>query len=272
MSCGESNTERTQRYTIDSLENANAQSRMDYKDLQQYLSVIAGGLDSISIEEHELLAYSADRERGGLNRQRMKHQLNHVRDLLVRHRERIANLEQKLAAENGDAQNLRIIITALRQQVDEKEREIEKLKADLENNRKSISELTGKVQQMREVQEEQQQTISTQNETIQQQADILNKGYIKIASKKELKSIGLLTGGLFKKSKMDYSKIDLNLFQCVDIRTTTSINLPLKVKILTPMPKNSYEIKQRGKEGNVLNILDIKTFWSVSKFLVIQIN
>jgi len=270
--CGESATERAQRHMIDSLENVNAQARMDYKDLQQYLSIIAGGLDSISIEEHELQAYSAGAERRGLNRQMMKHQLNHVRDLLSRHRERIAILEQKLDVGNKDAQNLRIIIFALRRQVDEKEREIEKLRIDLENNRKSMSELTGQMQQMQEVQEEQMQTISEQNETIQHQADKLNKGYIKIASKKELKSVGLLTGGFLKKSKVDYSRIDLNLFQCVDIRITERIDLPEKVKILSPMPKGSYEIKPGENGGNVLHILDMKAFWSVSRFLIIQIN
>lgn len=271
-SCGESDTVRAQRSMIDSLENANAQTRMDYKDLQQYLSVIAGGLDSIAIEEHELLTYSTDGESKGLNRQRMRHQLNHVRDILSRHRERIAALEQKLAAGNGNTQNLRTIITALRQQVDEKEREIEKLKADLESNRKSMSELAGQMQQMRDMQEEQQQTILEQNETIQRQADKLSKGYIKIAGKKELKSIGLLTGGFFKKSKIDYSKIDLSLFQCVDIRTTEQIDLPEKTKILTPMPKGSYEIKQGEGEGSVLHIIDKKIFWSVSRFLIIQVN
>ena len=247
-SCGESTTERAQRYMIDSLENANAQVRMDYKDLQQYLSVIAGGLDSISIEEHELLVYSVGGEKRGLNRQRMKNQLNHVRDLLSRHRTRIATLEQKLDVDNQDAQNLRIIISALRRQIDEKEREIERLRVDLENNRRSVSELTEQMQQMQEVHKEQMQTISEQNETIQEQADKLNEGYIKIASKKELKSAGLSTGGFLKKSKVDYSKIDLKLFQCVDIRITERIDLPGKVKILSPMPKESYEIKP-GENG-----------------------
>jgi phage antirepressor YoqD-like protein len=54
-SCGESNKEKSQREMIDSLENVNFQLRMNHEDLQRYLTVIAEGLDSIAIEEKELL-------------------------------------------------------------------------------------------------------------------------------------------------------------------------------------------------------------------------
>lgn len=270
-SCGESGKEKIQRKLIDSLEMTNARNRMDYEDLQEYLSIIAEGLDSISIEEHELLVNTTPGENMGLNRQRMKQNLNHVREILARHRNRITELEKKLESGNGDVQNLRTIITALRQQLDAKERELAKLKSDLEDNRKSVAMLTSQVQQISEEKDAQAETIQEQQETIERQTEKLNSGYIRIASKKELKESGLLIGGFLKKTKVDYSKIDLSKFQLVDTRTLKRINIPRKAKILSPVPGGSYSI-ENGSNEDVIQILDSEKFWSISNFLIIQTN
>ncbi|MGN0282463.1 MAG: hypothetical protein ACI4B3_09210 [Prevotella sp.] len=271
VSCGESGKEKSQRKIIDSLETVNAQGRMDYEDLQEYLSVIAEGLDSISIEEHELLVNTTPGENMGLNRQRMKQNLSHVREILARHRFRIEELEKKLESGNSDARNLRTIITALRQQLDAKDRELAKLKSDLDDNRKSIAMLTSQVQQISEEKEKQAKTIQTQQKTIERQTEKLNSGYIIIASKKELKESGLLTGGFLKKTKIDYSKMDISKFQSVDIRTLKKISIPRKAKILSSVPSGSYSIKN-GSNEDVIQILDQEKFWSVSNFLIIQTN
>ncbi|MDE6450414.1 MAG: hypothetical protein K2L41_10120, partial [Muribaculaceae bacterium] len=48
-SCGESRLEKEQRVMIDSLQNINVQTRMDYDNLSQYLTTISEGLDSIYV-------------------------------------------------------------------------------------------------------------------------------------------------------------------------------------------------------------------------------
>lgn len=239
-SCGESSKERVQREMIDSLKNVSYQNKMNYEDLQRYLYVIAEGLDSISIEEKELFLKNGDIEGKGLNRKRIQQNLAHVRDILSRHRERIAELEQKL--ENGDEthRQLRTIITALRQQLDAKDKELAQLKADLESNKKSITALTAQIKNLGEEKEDQAQMIQEQQELIKEQNDKLNNVYIKIGNKKELKKLGLLSSGLFKKTKVKYENIDLSQFEQVD-RSFNNISLPKKVKILTPVPSDSYE-------------------------------
>lgn len=269
-SCGESSKERVQREMIDSLKNVSYQNKMNYEDLQRYLYVIAEGLDSISIEEKELFLKNGDIEGKGLNRKRIQQNLAHVRDILSRHRERIAELEQKL--ENGDEthRQLRTIITALRQQLDAKDKELAQLKADLESNKKSITALTAQIKNLGEEKEDQAQTIQEQQELIKEQNDKLNNVYIKIGNKKELKKLGLLSSGLFKKTKVKYENIDLSLFKQVD-RSFNNISLPKKVKILTPVPSDSYEMVDDTKTGGkMLVVTDSIKFWSLSKFLIIQ--
>lgn len=269
-SCGESSKERVQREMIDSLKNVSYQNKMNYEDLQRYLYVIAEGLDSISIEEKELFLKNGDIEGKGLNRKRIQQNLAHVRDILSRHRERIAELEQKL--EDGDEthRQLRTIITALRQQLDAKDKELAQLKADLESNKKSITALTTQLKHLGEEKENQAQTIQEQQELIKEQNDKLNNVYVKIGSKKELKKLGLLSSGLFKKAKVKYENIDLSLFKQVD-RSFNNISLPKKVKILTPVPSGSYEmVDDADTGGKRLVVTDSIKFWSLSKFLIIQ--
>jgi chromosome segregation ATPase len=264
-SCGESAKEREQRELIDSLQNANAQGRMDYEDLEGYLSIIANGLDSISIEEKEIFIDRTPGENQGLNKQRMRQQLSHVRDILARHRERIDELEKRLSSSNENVQSLKTIIAALKEQLDQKDRELAQLKADLNDSRKSIADLQNRVSLMQSASDAQQDKIEEQESQLQEQANQLNTAYLKIATKKQLKNEGLLAGGFLKKSKVDYSKVNLSSFKTIDIRTTKTINVPDKAKIITPVPTGSYTLS-----NGILTIKNPEQFWSVSNFLIIQ--
>lgn len=268
-SCGESSKERVQREMIDSLENVSYQNKMNYEDLQRYLYVIAEGLDSISIEEKELFLENGERESKGLNRKRIQQNLAHVRDILSRHRERIAELEKRLEKGDETHRQLRTIITVLRQQLDAKDKELAKLKSDLESNKKSIDALAAQIKHLDEEKEDQAQTIQEQQEMIKEQNDKLSNAYIKIGSKKELKKMGLLSSGFLKKTKVNYSNMDLSLFQQIN-KGIKNIDLPQKVKILTPVPTDSYKMVDTGAGGKTLIITDSIKFWSLSNFLVIQ--
>lgn len=270
-SCGESNKEKTQREMIDSLENVNFQLRMNHEDLQRYLTVIAEGLDSIAIEEKELLV-NKRMESNNWNRQRMRQNLNHVRAILARHRERIETLEQQLKNGNANVQKLRTIISALRQQLEDKDRELAQLKMTLEGSQKDVVLLKEQLDKMNDENREQEQLIQKQQSTIAEQKRDMNIGYVKIGTKKELKNLGLLSGGFLKKTKVDYSQIDVSLFQQLDLNTTQTIVLPKKYKIMTSVPEDSYKITPDGSGGHILTVSDSNKFWSVSKFLIIQID
>lgn len=268
-SCGESKKERMQREKIDSLENANFQRKVDYENLQGYLGVIAEGLDSIRLEEGELLLNTGDPENRSLNRMRMQNNLAHVRDILARHRSRIDELENQLNTDNQVNKQLRTIIVALREQLDAKDRELAQLKIDLANNKKSISQLTEQIKNLGDEKEAQTQTINQQQEQIAEQIAKNSIAYVKVGTKSELKNAGLTTGGFLKKKKVDYSSINVSNFRQIDIRTFTTLSLPNKVKILTPVPTDSYRLENSGNQTTLV-ITDTTKFWSVSKYLIIQ--
>ena len=266
--CGGGKSEKEMAKQIDSLQNVNKLAEMRYDDLQDYLAVIASSLDSINLEENEMLVGFS--EGGPYNRQRMKENVSHVREILANHRQKIADLEAKLANDNGQLKNLKTIITTLRQQIDAKDQELAQLRADLDNSKKDISMLTSRVQEISEESQAKDITILDQQETIIQQADKINSGYVRIGKKKELEAAGLLKGGGFlRKKKVDYSNIDLSKFQKVDISNFQLLELPKKYEIKTEVPKGSYNIEEYA-DYNVLVITDPNRFWSVSNFLIIE--
>jgi hypothetical protein len=101
---------------------------------------------------------------------------------------------------------------------------------------------------------------------------MINKAYVKIGSKKDLKAAGLLKGGLFAKKKLDTSNLRKELFQEVDMRSCNELQIQSSnPKILSPMPESSYKFVKDDKGNCYLHIISPDEFWSVSKFLVIQL-
>lgn len=253
---------------VDSLQTALQQQNGDYNRLNEFLAVVSEGLDSISAQENGLLARSPESPLP--SREDMKKGLSHLKNTLQEQRERIAQMEKELAAGQGNIKNLRGIINALKEQIEAKDAQISDLLVQLEQSNISIEQLTTRVGNLTQQTVMQEVKIAEQEEVMAAQDQMLNEGFIKIASKKELKDAGLLSGGFLSKKKVDMSKVDQKLFQKVDIRNVTEIPIPSKKPvILSPNPAGSYRLEQ-GDNSTTLVITDPGKFWSVTNFLIIQ--
>ena len=168
---------------------------------------------------------------------------------------------------------MRKLVEFYEAQIGKKDAEIAKLRAEVNRKDIDISDLRTHMSSLTtSFQELEQQNVEL-GEVVNVQDEMLNKGFIKIGTKAELAKIGLLSkGSLFKKSKVNYSNLDQNLFQEVDIREAVEIPIPSKnVKILTPVRQNSYSLESTGNSV-VLHIKEPSQFWSTSNYLIIQIN
>ena len=266
-SCG-NKAEELQKQ-VDSLQTALTERTGDYDRLNEFLAVVNEGLDSISVQENGLLVRNPESPLP--SRAEMKKGLSELKNTLQTQRERIAKLEKDLAAGRGDISKLRGIINVLKEQIEAKDAQISDLLAQLEQSNISIEQLTTRVGNLTQQNVQQKVKIAEQEEVMAVQDQMLNEGFIKIASKKELKDAGLLSGGgLFSKKKVDMSKVDQKLFQKVDIRNVKEIPIPSKKPvILSPNPAGSYRLEQ-GDNSSTLIITDPGKFWSVSNFLIIQ--
>lgn len=270
ISCGnQPSQEEVLQSQVDSLTTALEQRNTDYEELDQYLTIISDGLDSISKQESEI--YNSSKESNVPNREEIQKKLTHFKSTLKNQRERITMLESQLRDGGKKMQKLQAIVVSLKAQLVEKESQIEELQQELESKDFTISLFSQRLDRLTLKNTKQQSLIEEQSKIMQEQDKAINEGFIIIASKAELKKAGLLTGGnLLKKSKVDYSSIDKSLFQKIDTRVVTEITINAKSpKILTQVPSESYTLEKAKKQAT-LHITNPVQFWNVSKYLIIQ--
>ena len=147
------------------------------------------------------------------------------------------------------------------------------LQEDLEKKNIRIQELDEKVSSLNEDVEDLATTNAAQSEKIEEQDRALNTAYYCFGTAKELKDQKILSGGgLFSKSKVLQSGFNKDYFISVDIREVKEIPLFAgKAKLKSNHPDGSYEFV-KDEDGNVtLKITDTKLFWSLGRYLVIEV-
>ena len=253
---------------LDSLQTAYEQRNADYNELNEYLGVIATGLDSIALQEGQILRSD---ETPTLSREQLKQNLDTYSKTLQNQRERINVMEKKLQTSQKYSAHLRSIIATMKQQLAQKDEEIANLRRLVDDKNVDITKLKENVQQLQQRNEMQAGLIASQAETISSQDAAINTAYVKIGTKKELKKLGLLSGGFLKKTKVDFTKIDKSLFKAVNKSDKIEIPTVKKATVMTPQPADSYRIDQVHK-SQVLSVINPEKFWGVSDFVIIQID
>lgn len=259
----------------DSIINANKAKDAELNELNNFVTTISDGLDSLALQENILLS-NKGKDGTTMSREQIKENLKFFEELLARQRMKIQQLQDSVASKGASNQNiakLNSIIDFLKLQLEEKESEIKKLKGVLNDQNRSISELQRTLTAMHTRTEKAEKRAETFKTALATQDEIINECYVKIGTKKQLKDAGLLKTGFLKKKKVEYSNVDKTKFMKVDIRKFRSIQLKSNnPKILTPMPNTSSFHFDDNLDGNVTLIIDNPTkFWSVSNYLIIQL-
>lgn len=267
-SCGEKadkgNTE------ADSLRNVIGTKMAEMDEMNLFLDAVNTSMDSVVNMEGGILRTSGESPMS--KKEQIKQNLEAYKMMLERQRERISILEAKL--KDGDAKSKKMLqtIQALKKQIEEKDKtivelteELEKRKFDIVTLKSHVDKLNTNVAQLKEEKAEQEKALEVQS-------DMLNEAYVVIGSKKELKAAGLMTGGsLFKKSKLDMSKVNASAFRKIDIRNVKSFKIPAnRYEILSQMPSGSYKVSNNSDGTSTLTITDATRFWSVTNYLVIK--
>jgi chromosome segregation ATPase len=260
-----------QQQLIDSLQTALQQRNADYQQLDEFLTVVSNGLDSISLQESDILKTSE--ESPIPNREQIKEDLQRFQQTLKDQRERISDLEKRLNYNTIQGRKMKAVIESLKAQLAEKESQVASLQDELNNKNITIKDLNTRLTTISAHSQEQEQIITSQNDLISKQDNALNEGYVLIASKKVLKDADLLRGGLLTKKKADYTKLEANkrMFRTIDTRVVTELEILSKdPTIMTQVPNGTYTMEKSG-DKTILKILDPVRFWDASKYLIIQL-
>ena len=275
FSCGHSNLSKELTAERDSLIKVNQQQNEALTEITSTIAQVSVTLDSIA--KHEQILYSnRDIEGRVLSRKKILENLSFFENLLTEKSKEMKAMEESLSNKDGNIRKFQIMIDYLVNEIDKKNENIRVLRRELERKNGNISILTDKLSSLKNDVLTLNDTISMlqeKTETFSEQEKKINEVYYTIGTKKDLIARGLLSSrGLFAKKRIDYSSLDTSMFVKADMRFLKQLTMVGKEpQILTNVVSTSYTLTENGRDSYILKIIDSISFWSVSKYLIIQI-
>ena len=258
----------------ESLKLENTKSTAEINEMLDILNEVEADFQSIRDAENYL---SNQQQPGGelssSSRERIRQNMTLITETLVKNKEQIALLEERLKNSGIQSTALRRTIDRLTAEVEQKTMMIAVLQEDLAKKDVRIQELDNVVASLSENVEELASASAAQTDRINAQDKALHTAYYCFGTTKELKEQKIISGGgLFSKSKVLQSGFNQDYFIPIDIREVTEVPLfSNKATIKSNHPKGSYELV-KGADGNMIfRIIDMTSFWSLGRFLVLEV-
>ncbi|GHV29748.1 hypothetical protein FACS1894177_01160 [Bacteroidia bacterium] len=269
-SCGKNSTEyKTLKAQHDSLLVVNAQNTAELDEIVSLLNEVEENFNSIKTAENYLAVQSsAPGELSPSVKDKIRANMQLVTETLSKNKEKIAELEKKLKGSAIQSKQLQQTLNNLRTQLDEKTMALVALNEELERKDRKISELSDNITTLSKDVQDLRAYSNAQQETIDTQAKELNAVYYCFGTAKELKNQGILKDGQLGSSfNKDYfiRVKDLNKLQVVPLYAK-------KGTLISKHPDGSYEFVKVANKQVELKILDSKNFWSLTKYLVVQVS
>jgi len=267
IACGEKTKENPEADSLRSVLN----SRLaEINEMDLFIDAVNASMDSVLKLDGSILRGVS--EKNVSRKEQILQNISAYKEILQRQRERLAELEKKQKANGNQNEKLLQTIALLNAQLEEKDKAIAELSEELEKRDFDINTLKARIEKMNAQMADIVEESKGKDEALIAQSDMLNEAYVCIASKKELKDAGILSGGSFlKKSKLNMNEVNTDAFTKIDIRKQKTFSIPSKKPvILTPAPARSYTITNNSDGTSMLTITDPALFWSMSKYLVIR--
>lgn len=265
---------------LDSLQYAKAEADSAVVRLDGYLDMITESLDSIKIAEG-IYTLNYDETGRALRRSEILKNLELLGEIVARQKDRIEELEARIAESPDSSRRYVALISHLRGQISEKETKIAQLQRNVSAQRVQIRTLSEKVDSLEIEKVQQADIIQTQNDAIAEQTetikemvrqeDAARQVYVLIASTADLRSKQIYVRQRFYPAnvKQEYCRIvDSRSYTGEKISSNRTGILAKAPTVLSAMPAGSYQFTQ-VEGGYVLEVLDRGAFWSMSKILVV---
>ena len=249
----------------DSLQRIVEQKENEINDIMGTLNDINEGLREISEAEGRVTLARAGE--GANQKQKIQEDIKFIQERMNQNRELLDKLRKQLRESTFKGDQLKRTVENLTKQLEQKDIELQNLREELDKKDihiteldETISNLNTDVTNLKTESEQKSATISNQDQQ-------LNTAWFVFGTKKELKEQGILDGGRVLQGNFNKS-----YFTKIDIRVQKEIKLySKKAEMKTSHPSSSYVLEKDAKGQYVLRITDPQTFWSTSKYLVIEV-
>ena len=251
------------------------QRNAELDDMMGTFNEVQEGFRKINAAESRVdLQRGTITENSASAKQQIASDIEFISKQMEENKAQIAKLQAQLKNSSYNSAQMKKAVAALTAELNAKQQRIEELQTELASKNIRIQELDAAVTGLSTEKEELTAENEAKAQTVAEQDKALNTAWFVFGTKKELKDQKILTNtGLFKKGQvLKDSDINKDYFTQVDIRTTKEIKLYSKdADILTTHPAGSYALEKDDKGQLTLKITNPKDFWSVSKYLVIQV-
>ena len=255
----------------DSLERIISQKDNEINDMMSTLNDIEEGFRAINEAEGRVTV--AKRGEGASATARIQENMQFIAQAMQQNRELINKLRQQVRQSSIKGDQLKRTIETLTTQLAEKEEMLQQLRAELDAKDIHIAELDETIAGLNEDVNKLEEAGVLKSKTISKQDKELNAAWFVYGTKKELKNKSILTQKFLGSKKVMEGDVDLSYFTKIDIRVDKEIKFYSKsADILTNHPKGTYTLERDANKQYVLRITDPQKFWSISKYLVVQVD
>ena len=259
----------------DSLQTVLNQRDAELDEMMGTFNDISEGFRQINAAENRVDLQRGAVAEGSLSaKEQIASDIEFIRKQMEENRQQIAKLQEQLKSSRTNSAQLKRAVESLTQELVEKTQRIEELQAELASKNIRIQELDAAVSGLKADKESLTAENEAKAQTVAAQDKALNAAWFVFGTKKELKDQHILSNaGLFKKGEvMQDANINKDYFTQIDIRTTKEIKLYSKsADLLTTHPAGTYTLEKDDKDLLTLKINNPTSFWSVSRYLVIQV-
>ena len=251
----------------DSLQRIINEKDMELDDIMSTFNEVQEGIRRINEAEGRVTIADGSPESAS-SREIIRENMEFIQQAMQQNRELIAQLQEKLKNSSIRATKMQKTIESLQAQIEAQAARIQELEAGLaerdaliEAQGDAIAGLSNDVASLSE-------ENKAKTEKVQQQDKELNTAWFVFGTRSELKEQKILTSGDVLKSG-DFNK---DYFTKIDIRYDKDLKFYSKsAQLLSTHPAGSYQLAKDKQGLYELHITDPQKFWSVSKYLVVQV-
>lgn len=234
-----------------------------FGEVSSKLDEINGAINVPNAEENSDLQSQRDR---------LMARLQDIQQRIQDKQSALDKLQSQYSAALGKNAELKKTIDRMQREIDGYIAQIKNYETQLQRKNEQIARLNSDLSTA----QDSIHIVNTQNmdhQTVLAAQDrMLNSGFYIIATKKELREMGLIKKGVFSAAKLKPSTFDTSVFRQIDIREVTEIPLGSKdAKILSAMPEGAYELVKDYDRTLKIVITDPASFWSITRYLVVMI-
>lgn len=267
-SCQNKNEGETRlQQQVDSLQTIVDNKDSELNDIIATMTEVQTGIRRIAEAEGRVTVADGGTENAS-SRAIIRDNMEYICEAMQQNRDLIAQLREKLNASRFKSDKMKSLVDGLQSQVESQNLRIQELQASLAEKDSTImvqnvriDSLSRNVTELRETSREQDTKLATQDKQ-------LNSAWFVYGTKSELKEQGILRDGKVLQDR-EFNK---DYFTEIDIRHVKDIKTYSKsARLLTTHPEGTYTLSKNGKGEYELHISNPSRFWSVSRYMVMQV-